>query len=42
MTNSLILNPMDNMVILAPFQLENGLRKADIPGFIQGWSKQHW
>lgn len=31
MTNSLILNPIDDMMVLVHFQLENGYRKTDTP-----------
>lgn len=40
MTNSLILNPIDDMMILVPFQLENGYRKIDIPESAPCWPKE--
>ena len=40
MTDSMILNPMVKMMILVPFQLEDGCRKTDIRGFTPCWPKE--
>lgn len=40
MTNSLSLNPIDEMMILVHFQLENDYKKTDIPESAPCWPKE--
>lgn len=40
MTNSLSLNPIDEMMILVHFQLENDTEKTDLPESAPCWLKE--
>ena len=40
MTNSLILNPMDDMMILVHFQLKHDYRETDIPKPVPCWPEE--